>query len=135
MSDVHTGFSRPSQLLIDRSLVLCKVLLGMENSFYPFAAIYENGRVGCLFADDYGIDNPGEMQLLEHLQWRVIDNITDNDAYATLVYAAQIEINDKQAQDAIVITLCEPNKPERSVVYPYYRSNQRIILAPPLIEK
>lgn len=135
MSDVHTGFSRPSQLLIDRSLVLCKVLLAMENSFYPFAAIYENGRVGCLFADDYGIDNPGEMQLLEHLQWRIIDNITDNDAYATLVYAAQIEINDKQAQDAIVITLCEPNKPERSVVYPYYRSNQRIILAPPLIEK
>ena len=135
MSDVHTGFSRPSQLLIDRALVLCKVLLRMENSFYPFAAIYENGRIGCLFSDDHGAENPGEMQLLEHLQWRIIDNITDNDAYATLVYAAQIEINDKQAQDAIVITLCEPNKPERSVVYPYYRSNQRIILAPPLIEK
>ena len=135
MSDVHTGFSRPSQLLIDRALVLCKVLLRMENSFYPFAAIYENGRIGCLFSDDHGVANPGEMQLLEHLQWRIIDNITDNDAYATLVYAAQIEINDKQAQDAIVITLCEPNKPERSVVYPYYRSNQRIILAPPLIEK
>ena len=135
MSDNHTVFSRPSQLLIDRSLTLCKSLLRMENSFYPFAAIYENGRIGCLFSEDFGVENPGEMQILEHLQWRIIDNITDNDAYATLVYAAQIEINEQEAQDAIVITLCEPTRPERSVVYPYYRQNQRVILAPPLVEK
>ena len=66
MSDNHTVFSRPSQLLIDRSLTLCKSLLRMENSFYPFAAIYENGRIGCLFSEDFGVENPGEMQILEH---------------------------------------------------------------------
>lgn len=61
MSDVYIGFLCFSQLLIDRVLVLCKVLLCMENLFYFFVVIYENGCIGCLFFDDYGVENLGEM--------------------------------------------------------------------------
>lgn len=135
MSHVHSEFARPSQRLIDRSLTLCKTLLSLQSNFYPFAAICENGKIDCLFGDDLGVENPSELKVLEQLQWRIIDNVTNNKAYAALVYPAEIELNDSDSQDAIVITLSEPNKQERSVVYPFYRANQRLIISPPLVEK
>jgi hypothetical protein len=143
MSRSLDPFSGPGKILIDKALTLCKLLLTNHDRFYPFAAIYENGKVGCLFGDDNSkkrlveADPENSQKLIEHLQWRIVDNTTDTDSYAILVYAAQVESSENFdiQQDAIVVTLTGPEDEDKLIVYPYYRRQKDIFVAPPLVEK
>ena len=123
----------PTQLnaLVSKSLNLCELMLPVCDVFYPFAAIYENGRIGCIFADETGTKKR-ESQLIEQLQWRVIDTTTDTNSYSVLVYAAAVNTQDSKTVDAIAIATATPNHEERLILYPYYRVDNKIVISPPI---
>ena len=54
MIDRPVTLPTPLNTLVTKSLELCELMLPVCDVFYPFAAIYENGRIGCIFADETG---------------------------------------------------------------------------------
>ena len=106
-------------------------MLPVCDVFYPFAAIYENGRIGCIFADESGIKKR-ESQLIEQLQWRIIDTTTDTNSYSVLVYAAAVNTQDSKTVDAIAIATATPNHEERLILYPYYKVDNKVVISPPI---
>ncbi|MDO6568383.1 hypothetical protein Q4561_15020 [Alteromonas sp. 1_MG-2023] len=121
----------PLCILVSRALELCELVLSTSPVFYPFAAIYEDGKVDCLFSEEthYRID---EGQLIECLQWRIIDTTTDSDSYSILVYAATVETQKHTRLDAIAINTACPNDEEQLLLYPYYRVGEKIVVSPPI---
>ncbi|MCQ8848352.1 hypothetical protein ALT761_03241 [Alteromonas sp. 76-1] len=121
----------PLNILVSRALKLCELVLSTNSVFYPFAAIYEDGKVGCLFSEEtnYRID---ESQLIECLQWRIIDTTTDSESYSILVYAAMVETQKHTRLDAIAISAACPNDEEQLLLYPYYRVGDKIVVSPPI---
>ncbi|MCG7645550.1 hypothetical protein MHM87_08085 [Alteromonas sp. Cnat3-28] len=89
MIDRPVTLPTPLNVLVSKSLSLCELMLPVCDVFYPFAAIYENGRVGCIFNDETQ-GKKRESQLIEQLQWRIIDTTTDTNSYSVLVYAAAV---------------------------------------------
>lgn len=122
---------KPIQMLVTRSLGLCEAMLPHCRAFYPFAAVYENGKVGCLFTED-NTRSGGDNHLIEKLQWRIIDTTTDAESYSVLVYAAKVKTDRKDDMDAIAITTTQPNGDESMLLYPYFRVGSRIVLSPPI---
>lgn len=122
---------KPLQILVSRALTLCDVLLPHSQAFYPFAAIYEEGRVGCLFADELS-ETTDTSQLIEQLQWRIIDTTTDTSSYSVLVYTASIETHDERHMEAIAINATDPLGEETLLLYPFLRVGEQIIVSPPI---
>ena len=98
------------------------------------AAIYENGKVGCLFTDE-NEERTNESQLIEQLQWRIIDTTTDSNSYSILVYAATVQTRKNKSMDAIAINTASPNDEEGLLLYPYYRVGEKIVISPPISTK
>ncbi|OFC71257.1 hypothetical protein [Alteromonas confluentis] len=121
----------PLQLLVNRSLQLCELMLPHCSALYPFAAIYEDGRVGCLFADDR-CHGENESYLIEQLQWRIIDTTTDTESYSVLVYAATVTTDRHKQLNAIAINAGHPNGDETMLLYPYFRVGKKIVVSPPI---
>ena len=67
MIDRPVTLPTPLNTLVTKSLELCELMLPVCDVFYPFAAIYENGRVGCIFADETGNCN-GALLILPLIQ-------------------------------------------------------------------
>lgn len=126
-----TTLPRPVQILVTRALTLCEMLLPHCKAMYPFAAIYEEGKIGCLFTDE-NLHGASETQLIEQLQWRIIDTTTDTESYSILVYAARVKTEGKRDLDAIAINVTHPNNEETMLLYPYFRVGKRIVVSPPL---
>lgn len=122
---------KPLQTLVSRALTLCDVLLPHSRAFYPFAAIYEEGRVGCLFADELS-PATDTSQLIEQLQWRIIDTTTDTNSYSVLVYTASIETQEDRKLEAIAINATDPLGEETLLLYPFLRVGEQIIVSPPI---
>ncbi|MEG3766520.1 hypothetical protein [Alteromonas sp. 14N.309.X.WAT.G.H12] len=121
----------PLQLLVGRSLNLCELLLPHCSALYPFAAIYEEGRIGCLFADDHSGEQ-NESYLIEQLQWRIIDTTTDTQSYSVLVYAATVTTDRHKQLNAIAINASDPKGEETMLLYPYFRVGKKIVVSPPI---
>lgn len=126
-----TALPAPIQLLVERAITLCEGLLPHCRAVYPFAAIYEQGKVGCLFTDE-SLHGANERQLIEQLQWRIIDSTTDTKSYSILVYAATVSTDRNEELDAIAITATAPNDQEILLLYPYFRIGNRIVVSPPI---
>ncbi|MEW9797159.1 hypothetical protein [Alteromonas sp. CYL-A6] len=122
---------QPVQTLITRALTLCKSLLAHSSHFYPFAAVYEEGKVGCLFTDDPS-DEASPAQLIEKLQWRIIDTTTDSNSYSTLVYAATVYTQGDRQLDAIAVNVTAPDGSETRLIYPYFRVADTVMIAEPM---
>ncbi len=122
---------RPLQILVGRSLRLCELILPHTKILYPFAAVYEAGRVGCLFSDE-SIQIESEKQLIEQLQWRIIDTTTHTDSYSVLVYAVTVQTQTNKRIDAIAINASPPDDEETMLLYPFFRIGHRIVLSPPI---
>ncbi|QJR80081.1 hypothetical protein CA267_004460 [Alteromonas pelagimontana] len=122
---------KPLQILVSRAISLCELMLPHCKALYPFAAIYEDGRVGCLFADDRA-HGENESYLIEQLQWRIIDTTTDTDSYSVLVYAATVKTDRHKQLDAIAINATRPNGEETMLLYPYFRVGRKIVVSPPI---
>ncbi len=134
MNDYSIPLPNPLKLMIKRALVLTESMLNHTHKIYPFAAIYEAGRVGCLFGYE-DIQQPmSNSDIIERLQWRIIDNTVDNEAYSILVYAAHIRLESGEEKDAIAITCRDPEQVEQMVVYPYTRMGEKVLIADPMIE-
>lgn len=123
----------PSELkiLVNRVLELCELMLPHCKSLYPFAAIYEHGRVGCLFSDDGNLCK-SESYLIEKLQWRIIDTTTDTDSYSVLAHTASLTTEHHRRLNVIAITVCDPNGEETVLLYPYFRVGKKIVVSPPI---
>lgn len=126
-----TKLATPLQTLIDRALQLCELMLPHCDAIYPFAAVYNEGEVDCLFSDDM-LSATNESYLIEQLQWRIIDTTTDTNGYSVLVYAATVQTEHLKKLDAIAITATAPNGEETMLLYPYFRINKKIVVSPPL---
>lgn len=126
-----TQLSTPVQTLVDRALSLCQLMLAHGQTMYPFAAIYEDGKVGCLFADDTSSEK-NESYLIEQLQWRIIDTTTDTNSYSILVYAATVNTDHHKQIDAIAINATDPAGNEILLIYPYLTVGHRVVISPPL---
>ena len=124
----------PLTILVSRALNLCELILLNNQAFYPFAAICENGKVGCLFTDE-NEERTNESQLIEQLQWRIIDTTTDSNSYSILVYAATVQTRKNKSMDAIAINTASPNDEEGLLLYPYYRVGEKIVISPPISTK
>ncbi|GGW96970.1 hypothetical protein [Alteromonas halophila] len=122
---------KPLQLLVSRALTLCDIVLPHSRAFYPFAAIYEEGRIGCLFADEIS-KTTDTAQLIEQLQWRIIDTTTDTNSYSVLVYTASVETHDDRQIDAIAINTSDPTGQESLLLYPFQRVGEQIVVSPPI---
>ncbi|RDV29004.1 hypothetical protein DXV75_00610 [Alteromonas aestuariivivens] len=125
------NLSRPLQLLVVRALSLCELILPHTRSVFPFAAIYENGKIGCLFTDERA-QGAGKNNLIEQLQWRIIDTTTDTESYSVLVYSATVKTDHNKSLDAIAINAGQPNDEETILLYPYFRVGNRIVVSPPI---
>jgi hypothetical protein len=106
-------------------------MLPVCDVFYPFAAIYDNGRIGCVFSDESNT-RKRESQLIEQLQWRIIDATTDSNSYSVLVYAATVNTQDSKTLDAIAVATATPNHEERLLLYPYYKVDGKVVISPPI---
>ena len=107
------------------------MMLPVCDIFYPFAAIYENGRVGCIFSDETK-GKKRESQLIEQLQWRIIDTTTDTNCYSVLVYAATVNTQDSKTLNAIAVATSSPNHEENLLLYPYYKVDGKVVISPPI---
>ena len=96
-----------------------------------FAAIYEDGKIGCLFTDEQ-LKYQNESYLIEQLQWRIIDTTTDSHSYSVLVYAATVQTEYHEKLDAIAINASSPDGEEVMLLYPYFRVGKKIVVSPPL---
>jgi len=126
-----TALPEPVQILVNRAIALCEAILPHCRAVYPFAAIYESGKVGCLFTDE-DLHGANERQLIEQLQWRIIDTTTDSDNYSILVYAATVNTDRSEQLDAIAITVTGPDDTETLLLYPYFRVGNKIVVSPPI---
>jgi len=126
-----TQLSQPLQLLVTRALSLCELMLPHCQAIYPFAAIYEDGKIGCLFTDEQ-LKYQNESYLIEQLQWRIIDTTTDSHSYSVLVYAATVQTEYHEKLDAIAINASSPDGEEVMLLYPYFRVGKKIVVSPPL---
>ncbi len=131
MIDRPITLPKPLSELVARALNLCEHMLPLCDVFYPFAAIYEHGRVGCVFSEDTG-DAKGESQLIEQLQWRIIDTTTGSKSYSVLVYAATVNTQDSNTLDAIAVATATPDHEERLLLYPYYKVEGKVVISPPI---
>jgi hypothetical protein len=131
MIDRPITLPKPLSELVARALNLCEHMLPLCDVFYPFAAIYEHGRVGCVFSEDTG-DAKGESQLIEQLQWRIIDTTTGSKSYSVLVYAATVNTQDSNTLDAIAVAMATPDHEERLLLYPYYKVEGKVVISPPI---
>lgn len=131
MIDRPITLPKPLSELVARALNLCEHMLPLCDVFYPFAAIYEHGRVGCVFSEDTG-DAEGESQLIEQLQWRIIDTTTGSKSYSVLVYAATVNTHDSNTLDAIAVATATPDHEERLLLYPYYKVEGKVVISPPI---
>ncbi len=122
---------KPLKLLVSRALTLCDMLLCHNRAFYPFAAIFEDGRIGCLFADEISASTD-TAQLIEQLQWRIIDTTTDTSSYSILVYTASVETPENRHMDAIAINTTNSLGEEALLLYPFLRVGEQIIVSPPI---
>lgn len=123
--------STPLQTLIRKALTLCELMLPHSQAFYPFAAVYENGKAGCLFADDI-TSSQNESYLIEQLQWRIIDTTTDTHSHSILVYAATVTTEYQKQLDAIAINATDASGNETVLLYPYKRIDGKILISPPM---
>lgn len=121
----------PLATLVSKALQLCELTLLNNNVFYPFAAVYENGDIGCLFAEEME-QRSTETQLIEQLQWRIIDATTHSTSYSILVYAASVQTEKNRPMDAIAVNTSTPNGDELLLLYPYYRVGGKIVVSPPI---
>lgn len=131
MIDRPVTLPKPINELVARALALCEHMLPVCDVFYPFAAIYDNGRIGCVFSDESNT-RKRESQLIEQLQWRIIDATTDSNSYSVLVYAATVNTQDSKTLDAIAVATATPNHEERLLLYPYYKVDGKVVISPPI---
>ncbi len=131
MIDRPVTLPTPLNILVSKSLNLCEMMLPVCDIFYPFAAIYENGRVGCIFSDETK-GKKRESQLIEQLQWRIIDTTTDTNCYSVLVYAATVNTQDSKTLNAIAVATSSPNHEENLLLYPYYKVDGKVVISPPI---
>ena len=131
MLDRPVTLPKPLNELVSRALHLCEHMLPVCDVFYPFAAIYEHGRVGCVFSEESN-GTKRESQLIEQLQWRIIDATTDSNCYSVLVYVATVNTQDSNTLDAIAIATATPNHEERLLLYPYYKVDGKVVISPPI---
>ncbi len=123
--------STPLQTLISKALTLCELILPHCQAVYPFAAVYEDREVGCLFADDKASPQ-NESYLIEQLQWRIIDATTDTRSHSILVYAATVTTEHNNQLDAIAINATDSTGNETVLLYPYRRVGKKIVISPPM---
>ncbi|BFT31268.1 hypothetical protein D210916BOD24_24440 [Alteromonas sp. D210916BOD_24] len=131
MIDRPVTLPTPLNILVSKSLKLCELMLPVCDIFYPFAAIYENGRVGCIFSDE-STGKKRESQLIEQLQWRIIDTTTDTNCYSVLVYAATVNTQDSKTLNAIAVATACPSHEENLLLYPYYKVDGKVVISPPI---
>ncbi|GMM67726.1 MAG: hypothetical protein VXZ36_15735 [Pseudomonadota bacterium] len=130
MTDKPVTLPTPLNELVSKALQLCELMLPISDVFYPFAAVHENGRVGCIFSDET-TSKKSESQLIEQLQWRIIDTTTDTSSFSVLVYAATVNTQNSKTLDAIAIAMTTPSNEERLLLYPYYRVDGKVVISPP----
>lgn len=121
----------PLATLVSRALQLCELSLLNNTVFYPFAAVYDNGDIGCLFAEEME-QSSTETQLIEQLQWRIIDATTHSNSYSILVYAATVQTENSRPMEAIAVNTASPEGEEHLLLYPYYRVGGKIVVSPPI---
>lgn len=131
MIDRPVTLPLPLNKLVTRALNLCELMLPLNDVLYPFAAIFDDGRIGCVFSDE-SHERKSESQLIEQLQWRVIDATTDRQSYSVIVYAATINTQDRKKINAIAVATSTPDQEERLLLYPYYRVDDKVVISPPI---
>tara|TARA_A200000159_G_scaffold164929_1_gene197551 strand:- start:24485 stop:24832 length:348 start_codon:yes stop_codon:yes gene_type:complete len=110
MIDRPVTLPTPLKELVSKSLSICKLMLLNSDVFYPFAAINQDGKNGCIFADE----------------------TTDTNSYSVLVYAATINTQNSKNVDAIAVVTSSPDQEERLLLYPYYKVDGSVVVSPPI---
>ena len=64
MIDRPVTLPLPLNKLVTRALNLCELMLPLNDVLYPFAAIFDDGRIGCVFSDE-SLERKTESQLIE----------------------------------------------------------------------
>ena len=123
----------PEQLrpLVRRTLMFVATMLRVRDVFYPFAAIREGDNFRCIFSDhESDATAPGE--LIEVLQWKLIDRVIDKPVQSVLAYAATVETSPGEWRDAVAVDVTDQYGNEFNYAFAYSVTSHGISFTGPL---
>lgn len=122
----------PLNTLVARSLVLCELMLPMKSRFYPFAATYIKGKVECVFSEDT-CESRENAALIESLHHHLTSLAKVVENYNVLVFPTTIKTYKNSDIEVIAINTHSPDKTVSTLLYPYFRLGEKVIVSPPLV--
>ena len=118
---------------VERALHFASSQLALHDVFYPYAAVCDRGEFRCVMTDHHpNATQPSEM--IEMLQWRLIDIAQERPVQTALVYAATLANDDKSMQNAVAIELTDEIDNSYFYVFAYRKSDGQILFSRPLTE-
>lgn len=118
--------------IIRKTLNFAATMLKVRPVFYPFAAIQEGDNFRCVFSDHVGNDtNPSD--LIDVLQWKLIDRVIDKPVQSVLAYAADVKTHSEQWKDAIAVDVTDEDGKEYFYAFAYQIASDGIAFRGPLV--
>ncbi|MFC3092645.1 hypothetical protein DRW07_00320 [Alteromonas sediminis] len=119
--------------LVAKVLAFSSSQLARHAVFYPFAAVCEKGKFDCVMTD-HAPSVTDASDMIEILQWRLIDIAYAKPLQTALAYSAILAEKNQIPCDAVAIELSDEKDSNYFLVFPYTVTNGEVIFAEPLTE-
>ena len=117
--------------ILRKSFALASCMLKIRPVFYPFAAIKEGEEYRCVFSEhEHFATDPSE--LIEILQWKLIDRVIDKPTQSLLAYAADVKVTTEEWTSAIAVDISDENGKEYFYTFSYHLVNGKVCFKGPL---
>lgn len=120
--------------LLAKSFAVASSMLSINSMFYPFAAVKKGRNIQCVFSDNE-LDSNAPSELIEILQWKLIDQSIDTSMQSLLAYAADVYTSDKSWRSAIAVDICDEDGQEYFLTFSYQKIKGKVKFNGPLAIK
>lgn len=117
--------------LLAKAFTLASTMLSVNSMFYPFAAIKKGKVLRCVFCDNE-TESTASADMIEMLQWKLIDQSIDTPVQSLLAYAANVHTLDKGWKNAIAVDICDADGQEYFFTFSYHKQNGNVRFHGPL---
>jgi len=128
-----TQIPKHMQSLVSRVLAFSASQLIRYPVFYPFAAVCEKGKFDCVMTDHHPAATEAS-EMIELLQWRLIDIAYAKPLQTALAYTATLPSGHNNQFDAVAIELSDEQDTNYFLVFTYKYENNRVVFSEPLTE-
>jgi hypothetical protein len=109
-------------------------MLSINSMFYPFAAVKKGRIIQCVFSDNE-LDSNAPTELIEILQWKLIDQSIDTSMQSLLAYSADVHTSDRGWRSAIAVDICDEDGQEHFLTFSYQKQDGKVRFYGPLTIK